>query len=585
MHDSRARSVLRLADRLFSDKRQVDSLWQEIALNFYPERADFTVSRTEGAEFSDHLFSSYPVMARRELANVLAEFLRPDKFFSIHVNDEGLDESDEERAFLERLTNIQWRAMSDPVARLVTAASQTDHDIAAFGNAVLWYGLNVEGDSLLFRNYHLRDCAWTENAHGVIDCIYRKWKPTARQLERHFPKTIPTCVKKALADGPNKDPDKPFDCFHVVMPSRLYDYKTKGGKVFPYVSLYIICEGETLLEETGLSHFPYVVPRWQTVSGSVYGTSMATAAILPDGRTLQVVMRTLREAGEMHVNPPMIGVTEAIRGDIALYPGGITFADMEYDAKLGDVLRPITRDKSGYPIGREIVESLKQDIRQGFMLDKIQLPETTRAMTATEVRRRVQEHIRAAAPISKPIQQEYNYPLCDGVFNLLMAHDAFPREEMPDSLRDKEIKFKFRSPLDDLADQNEAEVFLDVRDRIFAPAIQLDPSLADLVDWATATRDAARSAGFKAKWLKPVQDVGKRRQEMAEEQEAAQTVQDLATAGQIAEQGGKGLGALVQGANMAMQPPGVPPGSPNGPAPQPLPMPGTRQPLAPVPVR
>jgi hypothetical protein len=579
--DARARTVVNLGNKLFANKNTVDKLWQEIALNFYPERAEFTTTRLPGEEFADHLFSSYPVMARRELANMLAEFLRPDKFFSIHVDDEDLDQSDEERAYLERLTMIQWRAMSDPIARLVTATSQTDHDLATFGNGVLWFGLNLSGDALLFRNYHLRDCTWTESAEGKVDCLYRKWKPTARQLERHFPKTISREVRKLLSEGPNKNPDTEVDCFHVVMPSRLYDYKTKGGKSFPFVSLYIEEESETVLEEVGLKHFPYVVPRWQQVSGSVFGSSMATSAILPDGRTIQVVMRTLREAGEMHVNPPMIGVTEAIRGDIALYPGGITFADIEYDGKVGDVLRPITRDKSGYPIGREIVEALKEDIRQGFMLDKIQLPETTRAMTATEVRRRVQEHIRAAAPISKPIQQEYNYPLCDGVFQLMSQNDGFPFNEMPESLKGKEIKFQFRSPLDDLAEQNEAEVFLDVRDRIFAPAIQIDPSLAEIVDWATATRDAARAAGFKAKWLKPKEALEERRAQMEEEAEAQETVQDIGIAGQLAEQSGKGLGALVQAGQMAMQPV---PGTPDGSAPQPWPMPG-RRPAGLVPVR
>lgn len=553
--DSRARGVVKLGNKLFNDKKTVDSLWQEIALNFFPERADFTTERSSGDEYADHLFSSYPVLARRELANMLAEFLRPDKFFSTHVDDERLDESDNERSFLERLTNIQWRAMSDPIARLVTAASQTDHDIASFGNGVLWFGLNLTGDALLFRNYHLRDNAWTENAEGKIDCNHRNWKPTARQLEQHFPKTISNNVKKACSEGPGKDPDKEFDCRHVIMPSRLYDYKTKGGKRFPFVSLFVEVESETVLEEVGLGQFNYVIPRWQTVSGSVFGTSMATAAILPDGRTLQVVMRTLREAGEMHVNPPMLAFMDAIRGDIAMYPGGVTTSDIEYDGKLADVLRPITRDKSGYPIGREIVEALKEDIRQGFLLDKIQLPETTRAMTATEVRRRVQEHIRAAAPISKPIQQEYNYPLCDGVFQLMSQNNAFPLDEMPDSLRGKDIKFQFRSPLDDLAEQNEAEIFLDVRDRIFAPAMEVDPSLAEIVDWPTATRDAARAMGFKAKWFKPKEAVEERRSQMEDEAQVQQTVQDIGTAGQLAEQSGKGLGALAQGASALMQPP------------------------------
>ena len=89
----RAREVLRIGDAMFSDKEQLNSLWQELALNFYPERADFTTRRDYGEEYSDHLFSSYPVLARRELGNMLSEFLRPEKWFSIHVNDDAIDES------------------------------------------------------------------------------------------------------------------------------------------------------------------------------------------------------------------------------------------------------------------------------------------------------------------------------------------------------------------------------------------------------------------------------------------------------------------------------------------------------------
>lgn len=554
--DSRAKEIVSQGDKLFGDKKQVDSLNQEIALHFYSARADFTVKRNEGEEYSDHLFSSYPSLARREFCNMLSEMLRPEKWMSIHVDDDDLDEGDEERAFLEKLTDIQWRAMSDSRANLVTAGTQTDHDFGTFGNGVIGYGKNMRGDAMLYRNHHLRDVAWSVNAEQRADCVHVNWCPTATQLKHHFGKNVSQEVMKAC----EKDPGKTFRCRHVVMPTRLYDYKTKGGKQFPFVSLYVEVETEKVLEEVGQGWLGYVIPRWQVVSGSVYGRSMATDILLPDGRTMQVMTRTIREAGEKYVDPPMIAVGDAIRGDIALYAGGITNVDMEYDEKLGEVLRPITHDRGGIPIGYELAQALKDDINRGWFLDKIKLPETGQAKTATEIRRIIQEHIRASAPITKPIQKEYNDPLCDGTFQVLLTNDVFPMDEMPESLQGRELKFKFRSPLDELSEQNEADIFVDVRDRILIPSAQLDPSIIETADLAESTRDAMRAAGWKQKWFKPREAVDARREQQAQQEQEAEMAQQLSTAGQIAEQGGKGIDALANAGASVMQPQQAPGG-------------------------
>ena len=284
--DSRAKEVIRIGNALFSKKGTVDALWQEIALNFYPKMATFTSQREDGEEYSDHLFSSYPSMARRELGNMLAEFLRPDKWFSIHVDDEDLNKDEANRAFLEYLTEIQWRAMTDPVANLVTTMSQHDHDFAAFGNAAVQYGTNTSRDALLFSPCHLRDIVWTDNANHKTDAVWKKWTPTARQLKAQFGKSVSKQVEEAC----EKDPEKTFECMHAVMPARMYDYKPKGGGPrFPYYSLYVECQSETTLEEVGQNYLGYIIPRWQRVAGSVFGTSMATDVLLPDGRTLQVL--------------------------------------------------------------------------------------------------------------------------------------------------------------------------------------------------------------------------------------------------------------------------------------------------------
>ena len=529
-----------MGDHLFGRKRSVDSLWQEIALNFYPERADFTYNRTEGEEFSDHLFSSYAPMARRELGNLFATHLRPRSapWFSIHISDEKLDENDAERAYLELLTDIQYQLMYAKGTQFVRATREADHDYAAFGNAVISITLNIAGDGLLYRNYHLRDCVWAENAEGTIDVMHRNWKPQARQLKHSFPGKISQEVQKAC----EKDPFKEFPCRHVVLPSRLYPYKSPMGKEFPFVSLYIELDSETILEEVGMNYFQYIVPRWQTISGSPFAVSMATAVLLPDGRTSQVVMRTIREAGEKYVDPPMVAIADAIRGDMALNAGGVTIADMEYDERLGEVLRPISQDRGGMPIGFDIAQALKEDIRSGMFLDKIQMnPETGKEMTAFEFGRIYREVLRQQSPIFEPIIEEYNDPLCDRTFNLLMANGAFPLEIMPDTLSEQNIKFEFRSPLADMAEQADAETYGQVLQSILIPAAQVDPAQIDQIDLDISTRDAMRAGGWKAKWFKPLEAVQERRAQVQEQQEMAQGMAMLDSATQIAEKGGKAL--------------------------------------------
>lgn len=543
---TRMREMLGIGDAMFGRKKTLDSLWQELALNFYPERADFTTTRNEGDEYSDHLYSSYPVLARRELGNLLSANLRPQssKWFSVHVEDADLDEESSERKYLEYLRDIQWRAMYEAATGFVRATKQADHDYATFGNAVIMVTPNSTVNGLLYRNYHLRDCAWSENADGAIDCMHRNWNPTARQLKNLFGDKVSKEVKKAC----EKEPEKQISCRHILVPSRLYEYEGKTGKKFPFTSIYVERETEAVLEETGLGYFPYVVPRWMTVSGSFYGRSMATAIALPDGRTTQVVMRTIREAGEKFVDPPMVAIADAIRGDIPLYAGGITIADMEYDERLGEVLRPITQQSGNMPVGFEIAAALREDIRHAFFLDRLQLPEQNKDMTAFEVRHRIEEHIRSASPLFEPVEKDYNAPLCDVTFQILMQHGAFPVEGMPDSLRGADVKFSFRSPLADMSEQGEAATFVDVLTRIVMPAAQIDPAQIENVNLTESTRAAMRAAGWKAEWFNPQAAVVQKREQLQEAAAMATAMQAGTMGGQMVEQAGKAGMAVKEAA-------------------------------------
>ncbi len=83
--DMRAKDIIEQGDKLFSKRAPLLTLWQMIADNFYPQRADFTSVRNVGDDITSHLTTSYPLLAQRELGSVLSSMLRPTATDWFHV--------------------------------------------------------------------------------------------------------------------------------------------------------------------------------------------------------------------------------------------------------------------------------------------------------------------------------------------------------------------------------------------------------------------------------------------------------------------------------------------------------------------
>lgn len=520
--------------KLFTKRSSIMSLWQDIADNFYPERAQFTYSRDIGDEFASHLNSSYPIMVRRELGNAFSAMLRPrsEEWFSISVdNDDELDTAGKE--WLEWASGVQRRAMYDRLSGFVRATKEGDNDFAAFGQCVLSREIDWKEQVLLYRCWHLKDVAWTEKYNGQLGEVHRKWKPEIGYLKKRF-----KSLHRSIASC--KDDFKEIECRHVVMPTEDYD-----GKQFrtPYVSLYVDAENDHILEETGSWSKVYTIPRWQTVSGSQYAYSPATVAGLPDARLIQAMTLTLLEAGEMAVRPPLVGVKEAIRSDVQVFAGGITWADAEYDERMGEVLRPLAQDKSALPFGIEMNQDTRQMLASCFYLNKLTLPPADREMTAYETGQRIQEYIRSALPLFEPMEVEYNGDLCEGTFDDLMRVGAFSNREMPRSLSGQEVRFKFTSPLHDAIERKKGTKFLEAK-QLIREAVELDPSTIAALDARKSLRDALFGIGTPAAWVRDEEVVEQMAEQQQAQQEAEGMAQQIGGAAQVAEQIGKADQAL-----------------------------------------
>ncbi len=511
------KSAISRGDALFKARGSLLELWQDIARNFYPQRADFTTSRYLGEDFAANLYSSYPMLVHRELSTSFAAMLRPraKEWFEISVHD-AEELSQPAKQWLEMASKRQRLAMYDTKSQFIRATTEGDGDFAAFGQAVISREINWNAPQphLLYRCWHLRDVAWQEDFTGTVSEIHVNWNPTVSMLKGMFGDN----VHKTLKDRKEGAGARKVRCRRTVMKSEEWN-KNK----MPWVVLYLDCENNHMMREEYVWSHGFTIPRWQTVSGSQYAFSPATVAGLPDARLLQAMSLTLLEAGEFAVRPPVIATQEAIRSDINWFPGGITYADIEYDERKGDVLRPISQDKSGIPFGIEFAQDQKEMLAAAFYINKLTLPPPTAEMTAYEVGQRVEEYIRSALPLFEPMETQYNGGICEDTFSVLLKAGVFgPVQEIPEELQGRDVEFKFISPLHDAIERKQASTFLE-SSQLIANAMSLDPSTVVTMDIHKALRDALDGIGAEADWIRSmeaVQEIVAEQQQMAEAKEA-----------------------------------------------------------------
>jgi hypothetical protein len=532
------KEVHSVGDQLFSKRTALMSDWQCLAELFWPTMATFTAGRTSFND--DTLMTSYTVLVRRDLGDSFDTMLRPtgQEWFHMGVQDEDFRGNNEAKRWLENAAGVQRRAMYDRVSQYTRAMKQGDHTFATFGQAPISVELNRRQDALLYRCWHLRDVAWGETEDGKTCPVFRKWKPTARDLIRLFGRD--QCHEQVIKSY-EKDPFTEVDCRHVVLESDMWS--GDEGKRTPYVSIYYDCEHDNkVLEVRGVFNPIYVIPRWMSAPGSQYAYSPAAATAFNESRLLQAMTRTLLEAGEKAVNPPLIGVGEALRSDLNIFAGGFTNVDSEYDERLGEVLRPLTVDKSGIPLGIDMQRDSRQLISDAFYLNKISPPllTTDPNMTAFQAGQIVQEYIRQATPLFAPMETEYNGQICEVTFDLLMRGGAFGSPlDIPRSLRGADIQFRFESPLHDAIEKQKVTKFMESK-QLIAEAVALDPTAAAMVDTSTALRDCLQAIA-PAKWVRSEQQMADIQMAEAEKRQSAELLANMQAGADVAKTGAEAM--------------------------------------------
>ena len=494
-----------LSSDVIGQHRPMMPLYQTFAENFYPERADFTVTRNIGNEFADILVDSNPVLLRRDLGDSISSMLRDGDWFSIGVNG---DNDHDGAAWLEWASGNMKGLIDQRLSNFVGATKEADHDFITFGSSVISVEINKKANGYLFRTWHLRDCSWFDDENGQVSGFVRNWKPKYRELLDLFKTGLSDVITKA----PPKDAFKTVEVRHVVLPVEMCKKDEYIDQKFKFVSYYIDITNDVIIEEKPLNNNMYVVPRFKRFPGTQFAYSPATATALPDARTSQTMQHSLLEVAERYARPPLLATQKAVRGDINLESDGVTYLDDEYDERLGEALRPLTQNMSGYPIGLDARQDVRESLKAAFYTNRLSLPDVSHDMTAYEVQQRMKQYRRENLPLFQPMEVEYNGQLCEKVFDVGYAAGFFGSpQDVPESLLGKDIQFNFVSPLTESEDEKMVSQF-DAVTNIVDRASAHNPTFAANVNWDKAGRDAMTGSGAPENWKMSEEAVMKAKQ-------------------------------------------------------------------------
>ena len=536
--DQAGRDLLEIDTRMFGAKESVDSLHQEIAEFFYPERANFTTEIVYGEEFASHLTDFYPVLVRRELGDQLGSMVRPAdrQWFKAAASNKDIERDRSSAEFLEFMTDVNRAILYSRDSGFRRAAKEADNDFATFGMSWRQVAYNKTRDNLLFKCHHPKNCAGAEGPDGQVWHVHRKCDMTAHVMAHWFGEAnLPQPVKDALL---KKDTKTTFKLRHVFIPLDIYAPYRKFPKGAKWADIYVTEEGKVLQELPAFT-FDYIVPRWQTVSGLFYSFSPATIIALPQARMLQRMMMTIIEAGEKQVDPPLIASEDAVTSPIDLSAGGVTYIDSEYDERLGQALRPLDLGKNT-GLGIDLIRDSRSLLADAFFINKLApLASAQREKTAYETSQIVAEYIRHALPLFEPIEDEDAGRTLDLVTEKVMRAGGYgPVDrngipvDMPDPLLGQNITYEFNNSLKEARDRQVINAFQE-SGTLIAMAAQMDPSTVAEVDIRTAFRDAFGSVpGSRADWLVDQNQAALARQQMQQQMAEQQGIQQ---AGQVAE--------------------------------------------------
>jgi len=505
-HRALATELKNNMSRLMDRRSNWETHWQEVADLVIPRKSDIIDQKVRGDKRHIQVFDATAIHSLELLASSLHGMLTSsaNRWFSLRFKETLLNEDDAAKEWLEDVMDKMYVAFQR--SNFQQEIFETYHDLCAFGTAGMFIEED-ETDIIRFSARHIKEIYISENAKGLVDCIYRRFKITAKAAAEKFG------LENLSREAQNVFKNSPFDdvefC-HIVKPRDIYNPKKEDNMNMPFVSIYMEMESSKIISIGGFREFPYVVPRFLKASNEIYGRSPGMNS-LPDVKVLNKMVEVGLKAAQKQVDPPLLVPDDSSYLPIKTSPGSLIY----YRSGSRDTITPLNIGANN-PLGLNMEEQRRKAISQTFHVDQLLVTEN-RNMTATEVAQRSEEKMRILGPTLGRLQVELLNPTVIRVFNIMLRNNLF--KPAPEVLINQEIDVEYVSPM--ALAQKGQELSSIIRGlEIFGSISQVAP-VTDYIDPKGLVKEIIKILGIPAKVIRSDAQV----QEITEQKQAAQQQQ------------------------------------------------------------
>ena len=501
------------------DRRRVnwESNWEDVAEFILPRKDDVfgQVSRVKGERKYNRLFDSTSIHANETLASSLSGMLIPQtqQWLAFATGDPVVDKEREARLWMQ---DAATKILSElDHTNFYTEAHETFLDLGAIGTNTMFVGEEDEKEDadVFFNSSPIYGYWISVDKNKRVSVISFEEELTFRELVGRYGEE--NLSGDVLRQG-RKDELKEFTVVRFVEPNEQFDPDAPQLEINkPFVSVHILKSSRVLVKKSGFNEMPFAVPRWTVSNNEVYGRSPGMKA-MPDIKMINSMAKVNIRGAQKAIDPPLQVPDNGFLLPLDTTPGGTNF----YRQGMQDRIEPL-QTGARPDIGQDLIESHKQQIRQAFFIDQLQLREGPQ-MTATEVRQRTEEQLRLMGPILARLNDEFLKPLVDRVFGIMLRKGRF--NEPPESLKGRDLQVRFISQVAKAQKASAADTLPRVIQSI-SPIVQAQPEVMDNFDGDNIVREHAEIFGLSETQLKDPEDIKDEREERQARQKQQQAAQ------------------------------------------------------------